>query len=118
MGKIGIQEPHHHMETYSKAENFEAEVLRSPLPVLVDFCAEWCMPCHAIAPAISEIAKEYRGKLKVGKLNVDEHPDIAGRYRITSIPNLKVFKNSQIVEEIVGAMPKREIIKRVEKHVS
>lgn len=105
------------METVLTEKNFEAEVLHSPLPVLVDFWADWCMPCHAIAPAIADIAKQYEGKLKVGKLNVDENPDIAGRYRITSIPNLKIFKNSRVVEEIIGAVPKQEIIKRLQKYL-
>lgn len=105
------------METLLNSENFEAEVLKSQLPVLVDFWAEWCMPCHAIAAAVTEIAKEYEGKLKVGKLNVDENPQIANVYYVSSIPNLKIFKNGKIVDEMVGAMPKSEMVRHLEKHL-
>ena len=106
------------METRLTSENFVTEVLHSPVPVLVDFWAEWCMPCHAIAPAVAEIAKTYEGRLKVGKLNVDEHPQVAQRYRVSSIPNLKIFKNSQVVDEIIGVVPKTEIVKRVDRQLT
>ena len=83
------------MEITLNQENFEKEALRSPLPIIVDFWAEWCGPCHAIAPALREIAKDYEGRLVVGKLNVDENPEVAEKYHIRSIPNLKIFKNGQ-----------------------
>ncbi len=105
------------MEVILTEANFEAEVLKSPVPVLVDFWAQWCMPCHAIAPAIAELAVTHAGRLKVGKLNVDENPEIASAYYIHSIPNLKIFKNAKIVGEMVGAIPKSEIRKRVEKYL-
>ena len=105
------------MEVVLSAENFESEVLKSPLPVLVDFWADWCMPCHAIAPAIAEIANTYQDRLMVGKLDVDQHPTIASKFGVRSIPNLKIFKNGRIAEEIIGAVPKNEIIKRLVKHL-
>ena len=103
------------MEITLNRDNFQTEVLSSAQPVLVDFWAEWCGPCKIIAPALSEIAKEYEGKLKVGKLNVDEFNDVAQTYQVRGIPNLKIFKNGQIVGEIVGAVPKAEIVKRLQK---
>ena|SRR3989344_5580782 len=106
------------METTLNKDNFDAEVLQSKLPILVDFWAEWCGPCHAIAPALAEIAKEYEGKLRVGKLNVDNEPDLATRYHVLSIPNLKVFQGGTVVDELVGAMPKAEIVKRLQKYLS
>lgn len=105
------------MEITLTKDNFKNEVLESAVPVLVDFWAEWCMPCKLIAPALSEIAAEYEGKLKIGKLNVDEYGDIAMQYQVRGIPNLKIFKGGRIVEEIVGAVPKAEILKRLQKHI-
>lgn len=105
------------METILNKENFTVEVLESTTPVLVDFWAEWCAPCLAIAPALAEISEDYQGRVKIGKLNVDEFPDLAMQYQIRGIPNMKVFKQGRIVEEIVGAVPKKEIIKRLEKHL-
>jgi thioredoxin 1 len=100
--------------------NFEAEVLTasSIQPVLVDFWAEWCRPCHMLAPTVAEIAHDYAGKLKVTKLNVDEAMNSAGRYNIRGIPTLLVFKNGQVVEQIVGAVPKEQITKALERHVT
>jgi len=106
------------MEITLNQENFETEVLKSGLPILVDFWAQWCGPCLAIAPALTEISEEYRGKASVGKLNVDQFPDIAMRYQVRGIPNLKIFKNGQIVDEIVGSVPKTEIVKKLDKHIS
>jgi len=99
--------------------NFEAEVLTasSAQPVLVDFWAEWCRPCHMLAPTVAEVANDYAGKLKVTKLNVDEAQNSAGRYQIRGIPTLLLFKNGQMVEQIVGAVPKDQITKAIDRHV-
>jgi len=87
-------------------DTFDAEVLQSPIPVLVDFWAEWCAPCRAISPILDTIAAEHKGKLKIVKLNIDENPFLADRYRITSIPALKIFVDGQDVTTIFGAKPK------------
>jgi len=91
------------------AANFESEVLKSAIPVLVDFWAEWCMPCKMIAPAVDQLATTYAGKLKVGKVNVDQESDLAGRHNIVSIPTLLVFKDGKVVRQKVGAVPKHEL---------
>jgi thioredoxin 1 len=105
------------MEIKLTDDNFEAEVLKSDLPVLVDFWAEWCGPCHAIAPVLAELAQEMEGKLNIGKLNVDENSKSPQQFRVNSIPNMKLFKNGQIVEEIVGVVPKEELTSRISKHI-
>ena len=98
--------------------NFEAEVLRSREPVLVDFWATWCPPCRMIAPAVEALAGEYEGKAKVAKLDVDENPDLAERYGVQSIPTLLVFKDGRVVEQRIGALPKAEIARMLEAHVA
>ena len=91
--------------------NFDSEVLKSEMPVLVDFWAEWCGPCKAISPTINEIANDYNGKVKVGKVNVDTNQNTAGKYGIRSIPSLLIFKDGSIVNQIVGSVQKESITK-------
>jgi thioredoxin 1 len=93
---------------------FQKEVLSFDKPVLVDFWAVWCGPCRMVAPIVDEIAKEYTGKLKVLKLNTDENPDVAGKYRIMGIPTLMFFKGGQTVDQVVGAVPKAQLKVKVD----
>lgn len=93
------------------SKNFESEVEKSTVPVLVDFWAEWCMPCRMVAPHIDEIAKNYAGKLKVGKVNVDNEAELAGRFNIVSIPTLMVFNKGKVVRQQPGALPRQAIEK-------
>jgi thioredoxin 1 len=96
---------------------FDSEVLKSETPVLVDFWAVWCGPCKAIAPAVEELAREYRGKLKVGKLDVDHHQGVPQKYGIRSIPTLLLFKGGRVVDTIVGAVPKSKLVESVKRVV-
>lgn len=99
-------------------ENFDAKVLKSDKPFLVDVWAPWCGPCRLIGPIVTMIADENQGKVSVGKLNVDEHPGIAQRYGIQSIPTLLLFKNGEAVERIVGVVPKPKIQQIIDNHQS
>jgi len=98
-------------------QNFEAEVLKSDKPVLVDFWAEWCAPCRMMAPAVEAIAAQYAERAKVGKLNVDENQSSAGRYNIRGIPTLLLFKNGEIEEQYIGVTSKDAIAKMLERHL-
>lgn len=96
-------------------QNFEQEVLQSSIPVLIDFWAPWCAPCRIVAPIIEEFAKEYDGKLKVGKMNVDENPQSASRYGVMSIPTLVIFNRGNPVKSMVGAQPKERLKKEIDE---
>jgi len=97
---------------------FDQEVLKSDVPVLVDFWAVWCGPCRMVAPILDEIAEEKAGSLKVAKVNVDENARVAAQLGITSIPTLILYKDGQPVERIVGAQPKQRLLQQIEKHLS
>jgi thioredoxin 1 len=98
--------------------NFDQEVLKSSIPVMVDFWAPWCGPCKMIAPTIEEIASEYAGKVKVCKLNTDDNPDTASKFSITAIPTILFFKEGKVVQELVGLQPKEEIQKFLDNLLS
>lgn len=95
-------------------QNFQEEVKNSSVPILVDFWAEWCAPCRMIAPVLDEMADEYEGKIKIGKLNVDDNRSIAAQYGVMSIPTLILFKDGEMVEQMVGAQPKENLAKVIQ----
>jgi len=96
--------------------DFKEKVLDSPIPVVVDFWAEWCMPCKMIEPIVLELEKDYLGKIKIARLNVDENQNLAVEYGIMGIPTLGFFVNGQMVDEIIGAVPKRVIEEKIKKY--
>ena len=94
---------------------FEQEILKSQLPALVDFWASWCAPCRMIGPVVEELAGEYNGRLKVAKMNVDENASTPSQYGIRGIPALLIFKNGKLVDQVVGAVPKSQVVSIIEK---
>lgn len=97
--------------------NFQKEALESDIPVLVDFYADWCGPCKMMAPVVEELAQEYEGKFKIGKLNVDDDPATAQKYRVMSIPTMIILKNGQPVDTVVGAVPKKTLQEKIEANL-
>jgi thioredoxin 1 len=99
-------------------DNFESEILNSDTPALVDFWAVWCGPCRQIAPTVEALASEYKGKLKVGKMNVDDHRNVPQKYGIRSIPTLLIFKGGQVVGQVIGAVPRSKLEAEIQTHVA
>lgn len=99
-------------------DTFEAEVLQSDKPVFVDFWAPWCGPCQQMGPLVEELASEYEGKIKVGKLNVDENQVTAGKYNVMSIPTFLMFKGGEVVDTVVGGVQKEKLKEMIEKHTA
>jgi thioredoxin 1 len=103
------------MATEFTDQNFDAEVLQSAQPVLVDFWAPWCGPCRMIGPLVEELAKEYAGSVKVGKINIDDSPDTAANFGVSSIPTIMIFKGGEVVERFVGVQPKKRLQEALEQ---
>ena len=99
------------------SENFNQEVLESDLPVLVDFWAEWCGPCRMVGPHVEELSKEYEGKAVVGKVNVDLHGGIAAQFGVRNIPTIVFLKNGELVDKVVGAVPKDQLAEKLDAHI-
>ncbi len=98
-------------------QNFEEQVLKADKPVLVDFWAVWCGPCRMVAPIIDELSKDYEGKALVGKVDVDNNPNIATKYGIRSIPTIGLFKNGEMVDKVIGAVPKQKLAQMLDAHI-
>jgi thioredoxin 1 len=100
--------------------SFQADVIEASKtqPVMVDFWADWCRPCHMLTPTVEEVAREHAGKIKVVKLNIDDNMNVPGKFNIRGIPTLLVFKGGQVADQIVGVKPKEEIVKVLERHIS
>ncbi len=96
-------------------QNFEAEVLRADVPTVIDFWAEWCAPCRAIAPIVKDLAEQYAGKVKIVKMNIDENPNTPGKYGVRAIPTVLAFKGGNVVEQITGARPKSAFVEMVQR---
>src|SRR5262245_51612638 len=105
-----------HVQTFTD-NNFESDVLKAGAPVLVDFWADWCGPCKRLAPTVDALAAEYAGKVTVGKMNVDENPDVPVKYQVKGIPTLLLFKGGQVVESVIGWAHKDDLKKVLDKHV-
>ena len=102
------------MEYRFTKENFESEVLKSDVPVLVDFYADWCGPCRAMMPVVEQLAGEYDGRVKVGKVNSDEQPELASAFGVMGIPNFFIIKDGKVVDRLVGGMPKETLAQRID----
>jgi thioredoxin 1 len=99
-------------------DTFHAEVMQSNIPVLIDFWAPWCGPCRAVGPVVEQLAGEYKGRLKIVKMNVDDNPKTPAQFGVRGIPNLIVFKSGEVQEQIVGAVPKAQLVKAIDRVVS
>lgn len=94
--------------------DFQKEVLESDIPVLVDFYADWCGPCKMMSPVLDQLSAELEGKIKIGKVNVDDDPELAGQFKVMSIPNFVLVKNGQVVDQVIGAVPKAQMLAKIQ----